>query len=382
MLLAVAAVADLGLPLQLAHSRHAAAAHEHRSSIDRRTSTQARLWAWGVILLTSGGLIVGVALAPAVSTASPVSSTAGGLGWLLFLGTSVHVSATGCLFALPEVRSVARQNPVRFGSVPLSLIALVAFLAAGMSPPTIAPALLAIFIWQFWHYQKQNLGMVALVAASHRVAAPTRSERWTIRSAGGAGILGLVADPRLLGLDLYSRIDPVWVTAAVLLVASTCLGLTLLARRPRLGRPAAFSVVYALSLLFCTPMFLFGSSFAAVSGMTIAHGFQYLLLVGLVVAGPRSTSHRLVSTGLAFNAALLAGALLNWASHLHSSPGPLRLIFGAYVGVLMAHFLIDSSLWRLRNSSSRALLAARAPYLVPARVVPAADGSADGIGLP
>ena len=322
-------------------------------------------------------------LAPAVSRASPiVSSTAGGLGWLLFLGTSVHVAATGCLFALPEVRSVAFPNHLRFQSVPLGLIASVPLVSAVVSPSTISSVLLAIFAWQFWHYQKQNLGLVALGAVSHRVPALTRNERWAIKSAGGAGILGLVAHPRLLGLNLYPRIDPAWVTAAVLLVASTCYGLTLLARRPGPDRPASFSVLYVLSLLFCTPMFLFDSPYAAVSGMTIAHGFQYLLLVGLVVAGPSSRSHRFVRVGLALNIALLVGALLSWSSHLHSSPGPLRLLFGAYLGALVAHFMIDSNLWRLRNSSSRALLTARIPYLIPAWVVSAADGSADGIGLP
>lgn len=226
-------------------------------------------------------------LAPAVSRSSSiVSSTTGALGWLLFLGSSVHVAATSCLFALPEVRSVACRNRMVFGWVPLGLIGMVALLSAAASPSSIDVVLLATFAWQFWHYQKQNLGMVALGAASDRVPALTGSERWAISSTGAAGVLGLVAHPRLLGLNLYPPSDPAWVTATALLVASTCYGLTLLARRPGPDRPAPFSVLYVLSLLFWTPMFLFESPFAAVSGMTIAHGFQYLLLVGLVVTGP------------------------------------------------------------------------------------------------
>lgn len=86
--------------------------------------------------------------------------------------------------------------------------------------------------------------------------------------------------------------------------------------------------------------------------------------------------------GLALNVALLLGALLSWSSHLHRSAGPLGLLFGVYVGVLMAHFIIDGSLWRLRNRAARSFLGGRAPFLVPAWVVSAADGSADGIGLP
>lgn len=334
------------------------------------------------MVLTLGGLVVGVVLAPAASrSSSTVSSTTGALGWLLFLGSSVHVAATSCLFALPEVRSVACRKRLVFGSVPLGFIGMVALLSAAASPSSIDVVLLATFAWQFWHYQKQNLGMVALGAASHRVPALTANERRAIGSAGAAGVLGLVAHPRLLGLNLYPPSDPAWVTATALLVASTCYGLTLLARRPPPDRPAPFSVLYVLSLLFWAPMFLFDSPFAAVSGMTIAHGSQYLLLVGMVVTGPGSRSRRFVRAGLALNVALLVGALLSWSSHLHRSPGPLRLLFGAYVGVLVAHFIVDGSLWRLRTSSARSLLGARAPYLIP-RVGSAADGSADGIRFP
>ena len=149
----------------------------------------------------------------------------------------------------------------------------------------------------------------------------------------------------------------------------------------RTNRPPAFSALYVLSLLFWAPMFIFRSPFAAVGGMTIAHGLQYLLMVGLVLAGPRSTSAPLVRVGVGLNVALLAGALLSSASHLHGSLGPLRVLFGAYVGVLTVHFVMDRRLWRLRDPAVRALLASRVPYLIPGRVVPAAGGSSDGIGL-
>jgi hypothetical protein len=83
--------------------------------------------------------------------------------------------------------------------------------------------------------------------------------------------------------------------------------------------------MYLVSLLFWAPMFLFTSSYAAVGGMTVAHGFQYLVAVGLVLAGPSSRSSWLVRVGVASNMALLAGALLSSASHLHSSPLPPRV---------------------------------------------------------
>jgi len=241
----------------------------------------------------------------------------------------------------------------------------------------LAWALLAIYAWQFWHYQKQNTGIVALAASSHLVPPLRRGERRAMRSAGTAGVVGLLAHPGLLGFGVRLPVAALWTPALALFVASTSYGLALLAHRPGPARPASFSALYVASLLFWAPMFVFRSPYAAVGGMTVAHGFQYLVLAGLVMAG--HGRGRWARTGLALNAALVGGALLSWASHLHASPVPLRVLFGAYVGVLMAHFVVDAGLWRLRDPAARRFLEARVPSLLPAKAVPVADGSAGGL---
>jgi hypothetical protein len=94
--------------------------------------------------------------------------------------------------------------------------------------------------------------------------------------------------------------------------------------------------MYLMALLFSLPIFVFRSPYAAVGGMTIGHGFPYLLLVGLVAAGNRrGTSRWLRLAGFA-NVALVGGALLSGASHLHGFPPAIRLVFGAYLGVVTA----------------------------------------------
>jgi hypothetical protein len=100
--------------------------------------------------------------------------------------------------------------------------------------------------------------------------------------------------------------------------------------------------------------------------MTIAHGLQYLLLTGLVAAGRRPTAGRAAALAAFGNIALAGGAVLSAASHLHGAAWAGRLVFGAYLGAVMAHFVIDASLWRLRDPFPRAFLAARVPGLVPA----------------
>jgi hypothetical protein len=374
-----AVVADRRAPASRKLSLGAPSDQVQAGRIEIRVPLLARSWAWGSGAATLAGLVTGVVLGSAEPRSSAVVSFNGadGLGWLMFVGSSVHVAFTACLFGLPGVRSVARRHRWRCSWAPVGLIAVAAVISLLISPPMLAWGLLAVFSWQFWHYQKQNLGIVALAAASHLAPRLKRGERRAMKSAGAAGVGGLLAHPGLLGLQLRLPVAGLWTAALALFVISSGWGLLLLARRPRPDRPANFSALYVASLLFWAPMFSFRSPYAAVGGMTIAHGLQYLLLGGLVMAG--AEPGRGVRTGLALNAALVGGALLSWASHLHGSPIPLRVLFGAYVGVLMAHFVVDAGLWRLRDPAARTFLGARVPALLPAGAVPVADGSAGDV---
>jgi hypothetical protein len=128
--------------------------------------------------------------------------------------------------------------------------------------------------------------------------------------------------------------------------------------------------VYLSSLGFFAPVFLFHSPYAAVAGMTIAHGFQYLILVGLVANGEPRRPNRAIGLAAFLNIALVGGIALSAASHLHGGPTAARLLFGAYLGLVMTHFVVDADLWRLRNPFPRAFLSSRIPYLVaPATTV-------------
>lgn len=62
---------------------------------------------------------------------------------------------------------------------------------------------------------------------------------------------------------------------------------------------------------------------------------------------------------------LAGGAVLAAASGLQETQPAVRLIYGAFLGAVMAHFVIDAGLWRLREPFARSFLAERVPYLVP-----------------
>lgn len=183
----------------------------------------------------------------------------------------MHVAATAWLYTQADARAYALRRPLRYVWIPAGLILAGAVTAALLSPTAMAWLLLPYFGWQFFHFQKQNLGMAALAASARSVSPLRPVERRALLAAGGSGIIGLVARPGLLQLGV----------------------------RPGTGDLFPVAV---------------------------------LLFVGLV--------------------------------------------FGAYPGAVMAHFVIDAGFWRMRDPFPRMFMAGHVPYLVwPRAVIPAADGS-------
>jgi len=338
-----------------------------------------RIWLCGTVTLTLGAFAAAIVLAP------PASAGPGrGLAWLLFVGSSVHVASTGWLYTLPEVRGYARQLPARLVLLPLALILASGAAAAVVPPAALAWCLLPYYAWQFFHFQKQNLGLAALAASSRRVASLRPAERRAIMTAGYAGIAGLIAHPGLLQLRTDPGLGGLYPAAAAVFATAVAAGVAAAGRRPAGDGAFWFHVVYLTSLGFFLPVFVFRSPYAAVGGMTIAHGLQYLVLLGLVARGPRATG-RAIRLAVLANIALVGGAVLSATSHQHGAAATAgRLAFGAYLGAVMAHFVIDASLWRLRDPFPRAFLAARVPGLLPGGPapdrVPAADASSAELG--
>jgi hypothetical protein len=229
--------------------------------------------------------------------------------------------------------------------------------------------LLPYFGWQFYHFQKQNLGMAALAASSSGAPPLAPGERRVILAAGWAGIAGLVAHPDLLQVHAVTPVlGGLFPVARLAFGVAAVTGIALLARRGRHapGTPG-FVAAYLMALAFFAPVFAFGSPYAAVGGLTIAHGLQYLLLTGLLAASERGPA-RALRLALLLNVVLIGGAILAAGSHLDGASGVARAGYGAYLGAVMAHFVIDAGLWRLRDPFPRRFLAGRLPYLFRATI--------------
>jgi len=326
-----------------------------------RDRSLARRWLWATVALTAGAFVIAVAFAPSGSAAPDR-----GLAWVLFAGSSAHVASTGWLYLLRDVRSYAVTRRWRFIRVPVLLMIAGAAAAATLTPAARTWLLLPFFAWQFFHFAKQNLGLTALAAKTAGAPPLRAAERRALIASGLAGIGGLMARPALLQLPVDPRLGALFPLSAAAMAGTAAAGLILLARRAPAQRPRGFCVMYLTGLFFSVPVFVFASPYAAVGGMTIAHGLQYLLLVSLVAVGGPGQAGRALRLAVLGNVALLGGAVLAATSHLHSGGPALRLLFGAYLGAVMAHFVVDAGLWRLRDPFPRAFLTRRVPYLMPA----------------
>jgi MFS family permease len=327
-------------------------------------AAEAKRWLVGTLIVTGGGLVAAIALAP-----SDEATAGAALSGLLFVGSSLHVAASGWLLAIPEVRAHAGRHRTRYVIAPLSLIVMGALAAAAVDPGLLEWLLLAFFGWQFLHFQRQNLGLAALAASSQGVAGLRSSERTVLLVAGRAGTLAILSRPRLLGLTLDPGIDFLFSSAAaVFVVAALAAGRIVATTRRRDERPSPFVAVYGMAFAFWLPVFLFRSPYPAIGGLVMAHGLQYLLLTGLVAIGEPRQSQSRHQHGAALPAtvlALLVGATaLSASSHLHAAGASTRWLYGAYLGVVASHFVVDAGLWRLRDTFPREFLASRVPYLL------------------
>ena len=259
-----------------------------RSADPAANARAGRAWRWTMVLVTGGALISAAALAPGRS-----GKPGHLLVWLLFVGSSVHVASTGWFITSPDVRRHAVTNDRR-GLIGLPLCCVVACGVAALLVPVhlLNWVLLAVFAWQFHHFQKQNLGLVALAASSAGLRGPRPLERRLIMFAGICGIAALAERSETLATRHVSptgcrhgdrvhgvRRGAAWSGRSLCFAA-------------RGKRPASYCALYLTALLFPLPIFIFRSPYAAVSGMTIGHGLQYLILMGLVAQGGRTAGRR------------------------------------------------------------------------------------------
>jgi len=273
---------------------------------------------------------------------------------MAFLATGFHVALTSYFYVDPTLREFRQSHRIRFVAAPIA-ICLASGAVGYFLSPSLGWLILFFFIWQLYHYQRQNFGVLAFAAAVLGVRRASLLEQSTVEMAGYAGILGYLATGHQFGGT------PIGHISAVLMIAAQGTQLAALAiagycwwRRVRTEGLSWYSPWHVLCTSFFLATFLQSDPNFAFSTYAFAHGLQYVVFM-FVLASSRAQNPRLHGPS-----ALILAILGVFGSLILLLLGDRGLFafssdvaFGIYTGLVMTHFVIDASVWRLSEPFQR-----------------------------
>jgi hypothetical protein len=269
-----------------------------------------------------------------------------------------HVMSTVWFGFDPDYRGVVLAHRIRM--LACLLILPIAVGAMAIADRTISSWLYGFFlVWQARHYGRQNYGILSLAAARDGFGALPRQVGWIINITSAAGAIGMVTMPSIyprgLRLPLPAGTDLAGyghLAAIACFALAGALALWLVARDRRFRRAPTVLVTLALSGAFFLPSLLPGGPVIAFWPYAMAHGAQYLIIMGNT---SRNSPYGLRGLGAYGLGAAVLGAVavslpgLGWKQ--------------AYTGVVIWHFLADARLWRLRDPAVRAIVRGRFGFI-------------------
>lgn len=282
-----------------------------------------------------------------------------GLG--VFVGGVCHVASTLSFYADRDARTIMQQMKPRFYALPLATIALsIAALLIGAHLNIPDNAVLVIFlahlIWLYFHYQKQNYGLLAFAAASHGVRLPARTVNILLLPPLAGG---LATFPQLLvsGLErdlAFTQWLPALHAAAVVIYLIAAAIMLQLAWRNRALFSRPLVLIFSLTAFgFFLPGLLIEQLEYAFWSYAIAHGLQYLLMVGIVSG---QAALRLLTLTVFILSAIGGGWMLQQFAGNHA-------LFICGILLTWVHFLLDARLWRMSDSRVRPYLRERFAFI-------------------
>jgi hypothetical protein len=306
--------------------------------------------------------LVGVPLAFTVATA-----TGHGLPGALTLITvtgPMHVAATSFFYVDRDFWPVLRESPGRsFWSVALVPLGVLGLGIAGTAIIGAWAYLLIFFyhnVWLFYHYQRQNFGLISLVSRNVGYGRLPPRVNTTLNLAALGGIITLCATPGFFPPGTEGLVTP----QAYLLIRALGIGVYVLSlvlmmwvfwRESRLRESVWLIGALVLGMAFFLPAVVFRSITHAFLPNAIAHGAQYIFMMSVL-------SGRSRRGWLAFLTMCVLGVTIGSVLNTMST-WPLILVVS---GVTQVHFLIDAKVWRLSERKQRAIMNDRFDFLLAA----------------
>lgn len=314
-----------------------------------------------LILLAFITLIPLLGVPLALTAASSFGTGLPGSLTLVLITGPMHVAATSFFYFDRAFRPLMRESPLRCLWSPACLpLAILGLGVGGMA--LIGPwARLLIFgfhnIWLFYHYQRQNFGLISFVSTSVGGGRLSPRVNTTLNTAALGGIVAVLGTP-----GFYPYTDGILTAHAYLAmrtvgtaiyVISVFMMILMFRREPRLRESTWLAGALVVGVAFFLPAVVFRSTALSFLPYAIAHGAQYILMM-TVVSGRSSRGWMALLTmcGVGVGLGYVLNLMTAW---------PLILVAA---GLTEVHFLVDAKVWRLREPRQRAIMNERFDFLL------------------
>lgn len=295
----------------------------------------------------------------------------------LFLGTA-HVPATLFFYTDKNFSHIIRQHKARYIYFPIALTIAAGLLVAFSSITAQVYLFLVFWGWQAFHYGRQNLGIYSFTCIAEHTGAPKKLEKTAIDLATICGILGTF---KILGIGvapnyLHGALNALYEFGKFGYFVVIIFALVVYLKNFR-RTTVLKSVFFWTLVLFFLPIYLSNNINVTFLSYAIAHGMQYIVFMGIVSLNTEESER--VKAARYQNALKLIGLMIVLGlvfynvdafrafAVVKSNPLLVRsfdFLFGAVLGVTMAHFVIDAGAWRLSKQPQREYMSERFGFVL------------------
>jgi hypothetical protein len=287
----------------------------------------------------------------------------------------MHIGLTYFFYVDRDARPVIAAQRTRF--LVMAPLVLIAFFVAFMLSNQLLRSwiMIGVGVWTIWHFQKQNLGVYALIGLARGDPPMSAIERQIIIFAGVAGMpLNAVGyGDGLKGANLLN-LAPALLTIGLVLQIAVGIAALFVIYRDR----GSLSIrhVFLLTFAFNWATFLFLPYVVAWVSSGLGHGLQYVFIMLMVGARSKNTigvpklpawAAPSINAAIVFLIGVLffefARRVPMWPPKAYSTEAFTSGLNGLALAVTIVHYVLDAGIWRLSRSEARNYMRTKLDFL-------------------
>jgi hypothetical protein len=299
---------------------------------------------------------------------------------LLFLSMA-HVPTTAYFYDIQEFRiNIIFKNQLRYIYTPLILFLLSGYIFT-FSSQILKPYLLLFYwLWQAYHYGKQNIGVYSFISYSQTRKPVSKLEKASISLGTLAGIF---ATWKVIGYSVAPNYLHYFINLFYLMGQFVFLAALILSIYVFFVKQECFtllkSIFFFLLVLFFLPIYFSGDTLVTFSTYATAHGIQYIIFMTVIAINSEQANDNaqkqstLLKSLFLLSLYLIVGGLIFFYSQDLNKLVFLQnqsilssctdFLLGGLLGLTMAHFVVDAHAWKLSQVHQRKFILEKFSFL-------------------